>query len=111
MALIQTLMAVGLIIFIGYLVKVTSKPPKFPPGPFKLPLIGSLLCMFMSGSSATPSLLHSFQDVAGKNGSLVGFFLGSYPAVLVSDFGILKDLFKVFCTKMYQSKNANGVCI
>ena len=75
MALIQTLMAVGLIIFIGYLVKVTSKPPKFPPGPFKLPLIGSLLCMFMSGSSATPSLLHSFQDVAGKYGPLVGFSL------------------------------------
>jgi len=95
MAFIQTLIGVGLIISIAYLVKVTRKPSKFPPGPSKLPLIGSLLCMFMSGSSATPSLLHSFQDVAGKYGSLVGFFLGSYPALLVSDFTILKDLFKV----------------
>ena len=94
MAFIQTLIGVGLIISIAYLVKVTRKPSKFPPGPSKQ-LIGSLLCMFMSGSSATPSLLHSFQDVAGKYGSLVGFFLGSYPALLVSDFTILKDLFKV----------------
>lgn len=89
------LVSASLFFLLLFIVRGTYKPEKFPPGPPRLPLIGSLLCMHMSGTNSSPSLLHSFQCAAQKYGALVGFYLGSFPALLVSDFQILKDLYKV----------------
>ncbi len=84
-----------IILVLVWIVRGTHRPELFPPGPPRLPLIGSLLCMHMQGTSNSPSLLHSFQDAWKKYGSVVGFYLGSFPAVLVSDFQLVRELFKV----------------
>nr|AKH03514.1 cytochrome P450 3075C1 [Paracyclopina nana] len=94
--MLSALLVSGLLfLLLLFLVRGTYKPEHFPPGPPRIPLVGSLLCMHMRGSGSSPSLLHSFQDAAHAYGNLVGFYLGSFPALLVSDFQALKELFKL----------------
>jgi len=73
----------GLLAYLIY--KSSRKPEKFPPGPPKLPLIGSLPYLGTTGSFA-----HSIIEVVQKYGPVAGIFLGSKPAVFVADFDILK---------------------
>ena len=108
-------MAVGLIIFNFLLAtwwKLLLNLPSFP--------LGLSSCLWLAAYCACLCRALVLRQVCctvfkmwleNTDPLLVGFFLGSYPAVLVSDFSILKDLFKVFCTKMSQSKNANGASI
>lgn len=83
------------ILFLLWLLKATSKPPKFPPGPPRLPLIGSLPYVADIGpNSKTDSLLPGIQKLEETYGPVCGFYLGTDRAVLVSDFDLLKDMFK-----------------
>ena len=36
------------------------------------------------------------QAAAKRYGSMVGFYLGSFPAMLVTDFQLVRELFKVY---------------
>ena len=65
--------------------KGTRKPEKFPPGPPKLPMIGSLPFL-----SKTGSFSHTMIMMAKKYGPVSGIFLGSKPTVIVADYNILK---------------------
>ena len=61
------------------------KHNKFPPGPPKLPILGSLPFLGTQGS-----FLHTMKHLAGKYGPVVGLYLGSTPVVIISDYTILK---------------------
>jgi hypothetical protein len=92
------------ILFFGlltYLIfKSTQKPDKFPPGPPKLPVIGSLPYLSRTGSFA-----HTIIKIVNKYGPVTGFFLGNKPIIIVADYAILKG--KQNIAKSYQSRNSN----
>lgn len=71
-----------------FLYKSTRKPEKFPPGPPKLPMVGSLPYLNKSGSFAQISI-----DLAKKYGPVCGLYLGRKPMVIVTDYNILKGTF------------------
>lgn len=80
------------IVVVAWFYRNTQKPANFPPGPPRLPLLGSL--PFMKRAGHPFNLLHAWYYAAEKWGPLVGFYLGAGPAVLINDLDILKDLFK-----------------
>ena len=80
-----------------YFWRESQKPEGFPPGPPRYPFVGSL-----------PSFLFGKKDKTGKRtktatllrflekyGDMVGFYIGKTPAVVISDFDMLKSLFKM----------------
>ena len=73
----------GLLVYLIY--KSSRKPEKFPPGPPKLPLVGSLPYLGKTGSFA-----HITMAVVKKYGPVTGLYFGSKPAVIIADFDILK---------------------
>ena len=73
----------------------TKKPDKFPPGPPRYPLIGSLPFMLRKGSEQTEKcFMHGILHNIEEYGKLVGFYMGSKPFVVVGDYDIMKDLLK-----------------
>ena len=71
---------------LAYLVyKSTRKPERFPPGPPKLPIVGSLPYL----ENAT-SFAHMMIGAAKKYGPVSGIFLGRQPTVIIADYTILK---------------------
>ena len=79
----------------------SRKPEKFPAGPPKLPVVGSMPFMGRHGS-----FLHVVKNAVEKYGPVTGFFMGSKPAVIVADFNTLKGLmhFELF------NKTLNTTC-
>ena len=65
----------------------TRKPKNFPPGPPRLPILGSL--PFMTGSGPSPSLLHGIIDQVKKHGPIFGFYFGKTPAVVIADYHLV----------------------
>jgi hypothetical protein len=63
----------------------TRKPAKFPPGPPRLPVLGSLPFIDVKGS-----FVHSMKYVAEKYGPVAGIFLGNKPTIIISDYNIIK---------------------
>ena len=73
----------------------TKKPDKFPPGPPRYPLIGSLPFMLRKGSSRTEkSFMHGILHNIEQYGKVVGFYMGSKKFVVIGDYDIMKDLLK-----------------
>ena len=66
----------------------TRKPKNFPPGPPRLPMLGSL--PFMTGSGSSPSLLHGIIDQVKAHGPIVGFYFGKTPAVVLADYKLVR---------------------
>ncbi len=66
----------------------TRKPPNFPPGPPRLPVVGSL--PFMGGSGEKPSLLYGIGDQMKKHGKIFGFYFSSTPNVVITDYNLVK---------------------
>ena len=82
----------GLVAF--WLYKQTRKPEKFPPGPPRWPVIGSIPYI----SNKENSLLLGLRQPVAKFGPIMGFYIGSEPAVLVADFEVLKEICKLDST-------------
>jgi hypothetical protein len=61
------------ILFVIWIYRSTRKPKNFPPGPPRLPVLGSL--PFMGGSETKKSLLHGIIDQVNKHGPIVGFYI------------------------------------
>ena len=80
-----TAILVSLLAFLLYL--STRKPKNFPPGPPRLPVVGSL--PFMAGSGPSPSLLHGIIKQVKKHGPIFGFYFGKTPAVIIADYHLV----------------------
>ena len=80
------------VLFLVWLTSLMSKPKNFPPGPPRLPFIGSL--PFMRGSGEQPSLLHGLEENVKEFGPVFGFYFGQTPAVVIADFEMLREAFK-----------------
>ena len=58
----------------------TRRPPNFPPGMARLPVVG----MLFRGSKPRKEYWHY---------RLLGHFLGNWPAVTIQDFALARELF------------------
>ena len=70
-----------------YFYQGTRKPDKFPPGPPKLPVVGSLPFINKKGS-----FIHSIIYTVEKYGKVSGVFLGRKPVIFIADYNILKGI-------------------
>ena len=87
-----------LVVFVAVLIviwiyKQTRKPAKFPPGPPRLPILGSL--PFLVGSKKRSSPLSGIDDNIKKYGPVFGFYFGQAPAVVLADFESVRETFKL----------------
>ena len=65
----------------------TRKPSRFPPGPPKFPIVGSL--PFLNRCH-----LHLADQLRAKYGRVASFFIGGQPFVVISDYKLAKEAFK-----------------
>ena len=95
MAFVLELVVLALTLLFICLWKSTRRPSKFPPGPPRLPIIGSL--PYIMGSvkeGMQPTMLHGVINNVEKYGPLVGMWIGHEPVVIVADLEKIKYLFK-----------------
>ena len=96
-------------LFVVWFYRRTWKPPNSLPGPTRWPVLGSLPHI----SNKQNNLLFGLRGLVKNFGSVVGYYVGSTPIVLVADFELLKvtkvdrkvigsspGVGKVFFTKM-----------
>ena len=70
-------------------------PNKFPPGPIRFPLLGSLSFMFeIDPFNKKKSLIHAIFQNVEKYGKVFGFYMGIQPFVVIADYEILKEVLK-----------------
>ena len=89
-------MLLGLLtIFLGLLVflwvKLTSKPKNFPPGPSRLPIVGSVLDL-KSPHSSTPSILWGIVKFEKIYGEVIGLYLGYMRTVALTNYEDIKEI-------------------
>ncbi|KAK3028968.1 hypothetical protein RJ639_039995, partial [Escallonia herrerae] len=84
------LLIAALILLCSFLFNVATKKStdKLPPGPWKLPLIGNLLCL------VGPVPHRALADLAKKHGPLMHLQLGEISAIVVSTPQIAKEVLK-----------------
>lgn len=84
--------AVLVILLVLWVIKGSRKPANFPPGPPRVPLLGSV--PYLKDKVKPPCIFHSFMNLKKDYGTIVGFYIGNNPTVLVSDYEVVKELFK-----------------
>ena len=62
-----------------------KKPYKFPPGPPRLPVVGSWPFIQVKGS-----FIHSMKFVIEKYGPVAGIYIGQKRMVIIFDYNIIK---------------------
>ena len=77
--------------FLYWFYQHTRKPPNFPPGPKRWPVLGSLLEMF---PAMPPSTLASNEYLRKKHGDVFGMYVSNEPVVVFSGYETIKELFK-----------------
>ncbi|KAG9443053.1 hypothetical protein H6P81_018907 [Aristolochia fimbriata] len=70
----------------------SSKPPKLPPGPWQLPVIGSIHHMNSKSGQTLPH--HTLRDLAKKYGPLMHLQMGEVPLVVASTAEAAKEIMK-----------------
>jgi hypothetical protein len=68
--------------------KRCQKPLNFPPGPPRLPILGSVPFL------PTNNFLHNSIHLKARYGNVVGLYFGNTPVLIVSDLHLAKELFK-----------------
>ena len=86
------------IISLYWLYKSTSKPRNFPPGPPRLPLVGSAPYLTAKNPRFKGDSIVRNQDLAAEYGKVCGFHIASQPVVMFTDYEIMRDVFKRDCT-------------
>jgi len=79
------------LVFLIWFYKRTQKPKRFPPGPPRWPIVGSL--PYISGKHN--NLLLGLRAPVKKFGPILGYYIGTTPIVLISDFDVLKEICKL----------------
>jgi hypothetical protein len=82
------LFIISFTLFVYWLFLRTRKPKNFPPGPPRLPVVGSFPFIDVKGS-----FVQTMRYAADKYGPITGIFLGNMPAVIISDYSIIKGKF------------------
>ena len=59
---------------------------------FRFPFVGGL--PFLRGSGSQPNLLQGLEENVAKYGTIFGFYFGQTPAVVLSDYSLIKEAFK-----------------
>jgi len=88
LAVLLVIAALGLFSYWFYL--RTLKPKGFPPGPPRWPVVGSLPHL----SNPQGNLLIGLKELVKKHGPVVGYYIGSTPIVMISDYSMLKSFTK-----------------
>ena len=78
------------------LLKRVQKPARFPPGPPRLPFLGSL--PFLSDSKPGNPALRVGAKMAQEYGRFWGCYIGNTPMVTISDFKVAKRLLSLDAT-------------
>ena len=66
---------------------LTRRPPRFPPGPLALPIMGSH--PFLPGEGTEKYV----SEKVTSYGTVTGLFSGSYPLIVINDWRMVKSLF------------------
>ena len=81
--------AILFLLFTLLFYKYSTVPRDFPPGPGRLPIVGSYLKLPLKSG-----VLVAASDWFVKHyGKLVGVYLGNWPAVVVYDYEMCKEIF------------------
>lgn len=83
----EVLLTIFLLILFKYIIKHFQRPPKFPPGPPWLPVLGS--APFLPGSGTEKFV----SDYIGSFGPVTGLIQGSYYIAMINDWKLAKYLF------------------
>ena len=79
------------VILVCLLYKYSSKPDKFPPGPPRIPIIGSFTLLPKEVRNGKKKFQTYMQEAYGP---ISGIYIGGNPSVVLSDFELIKDLYK-----------------
>ncbi len=82
--------AITLAIVVAYTALLNIRPIQQPPGPPRLPAIGSFPFMLSEG----PGLFNAARLLVRRYGSLTYFHIGRTPFVLISDYALLKEVYR-----------------
>jgi len=77
-------------VFICLVIFMQRKPAKFPPGPPRIPIIGSL--PFLGEYKTTFARVNGLTE---KFGSICGFYAGGRPVVILGDLESIKQVYKL----------------
>jgi len=91
--MIQLLFLLVTLLLISYILKTTKKPRAFPPGPPKLPVIGTYDVSPLSFRNDNHRVIVA--DMVAKYGPTVGIFIGSQPFIYLHDPVITRKLFNM----------------
>ena len=81
----SALIAVVLILTFYILYTLISRPKNFPPGPFPLPVIGSLHKLGDKPHTAC-------KELSRKYGDVFSMYLGNFPVVMVNSYEAAKEV-------------------
>ena len=93
--LFEILLSSCITFLIWLLIKASNKPENFPPGPRRIPWLGSIPFLSSKPAKEGFNLFFAIRNLADKYGPVAGFYVAGTPAVVVSDHGLLKELYKV----------------
>ena len=83
---------IGLLMFLW--IRGTSKPPNFPPGPDRLPILGSVRAMKNPWQSK-PSIFWAVVKCKEKYGDIFSMYLGNLRTVIFTNYDDCKEVFNM----------------
>ncbi|ODM89500.1 Methyl farnesoate epoxidase [Orchesella cincta] len=86
--ILELVLVVAVISLLLYLFNENCRPSKFPPGVWRLPVIGSLPFLKMP-------LHEHFTTLSKKYGKIFSLYIGNFPTVVISDANMIREAFKL----------------
>ncbi|XP_065352109.1 methyl farnesoate epoxidase-like [Cloeon dipterum] len=80
---VTLILALLVVVFVWW--SASKKPPNYPPGPRRWPILGNILSM-----RGRPLYLIA-RDLKERYGNVVGLYVGSQPLVIISGYAAVKE--------------------